>query len=136
MTTIGAVGPKPGYHKPGYHRCLLETYFSDEYKIEHDDSSDKLPADSSSFALKPRDNPSVVTATIEPMYKTRFKFVVRFGSGEVSFGDAYRSKFNRVNGATPWQQRRIAERNSDFEERMKMVQAQMIFDADRAKRVK
>ena len=34
------------------------------------------------------------------------------------------------------QQRRIAERNSDFEERMKMVQAQMIFDADRAKRVK
>ena len=34
------------------------------------------------------------------------------------------------------QQRRIAERNPDFEERKRMVQAQMIFDAERAKQVK
>jgi len=141
--------------KPGYHRSLLETYFSDEYKIE---LGDEATADSS-FALKPRDNPSVAAATIAPMYRTRFKYIVQFGRGTVSFRDAYKSNFNRVNGrvldhaclsctcsnsilctdthnrndsgATPGQQRRIAERYSDFEERMRKVQAQMIFDAER-----
>mmetsp|Transcript_49 Transcript_49/g.97 ORF Transcript_49/g.97 Transcript_49/m.97 type:complete len:119 (-) Transcript_49:226-582(-) len=113
--------------KTGYHRSLLETYFSDEYKIE---LGDEATADSS-FALKPRDNPSVAAATIAPMYRTRFKYIVQFGRGTVSFRDAYKSNFNRVNGATPGQQRRIAERYSDFEERMRKVQAQMIFDAER-----
>ena len=131
MTKIRAAGPKPGYH-----RSLLETYFSDEYKIElAENGGDDATADSS-FALKPRDNPSVALATIAPMYRTRYKFIVQFGRGEVSFRDAYKSNFNRVNGATPEQQRRIAEKHSDFEERMKKVQAQMIFDADLAKQAK
>mmetsp|Transcript_36966 Transcript_36966/g.88436 ORF Transcript_36966/g.88436 Transcript_36966/m.88436 type:complete len:123 (-) Transcript_36966:359-727(-) len=117
--------------KTGYHRSLLETYFSDEYKIELVEiDGDNATADSS-FALKPRDNPSVAAATIAPMYRTRFKYIVQFGRGTVSFRDAYKSNFNRVNGATPGQRRRIAERYSDFEERMRKVQAQMIFDAER-----
>ncbi|EJK77656.1 hypothetical protein THAOC_00497 [Thalassiosira oceanica] len=122
----------------GYHRCLLETYFSDQYKIEqspdeHDENADGASerSDSSSFALKPRDNPSMVAAAIAPMYRKRFKYIVQFGEGAVSHGNASRS-----NWVMPGQQRRIARRDSDFEERMAMVQAQMTFDAQRAKQVK
>ena len=123
----------------GYHRCLLEAYFSDEYKIEqsaseHDENADgasERSSEPSSFALEPRDNPSAVAAKIAPMCRKRIKYIVQFGEGAVSYGDARRS-----NWAMPGQQRRIARRDSDFEERMAMVQAQMTFDAEREKRAK
>ncbi len=82
------------------------------------------------FVIKPKDNPSTLSATLFPMFKTRFKYVVVFqdtgrNGTTVTYKDAYAQNFSRVNGTTSEQQQRIADRNKDVEERLKRVQASL-----------
>ena len=89
---------------------LLEKRFGREYNIT------PCKDNPSSYFLKPKSNPSVLQATIFPLFKTRYKFRVTFDvdGGTVSFEDEYAMTFNRANGASPEQQERIRRRTSEF----------------------
>lgn len=113
---------------------LLTKRFGDEFSItpHAKDGSDNSSAES--FILKPKDNPSLVKATIFPMYKTRYKFKVTFlgdDSDDMTFEDMYAITFNRTNGATPEQQERIRERTQKVQDELYRLREELRYDREK-----
>ena len=95
-----------------------------------------------SMNLIPKDNPSLLLATLFPMYKTRYKYKLTFhtssnSSGSeviienVSYHDLYKITFNRSNGSTPQQQTKIYKRNKLFEEQLEKLIEEIRYDRER-----
>ena len=103
-----------------------------------------------SYILKAKDNPSLLMATLFPMYKTRYKYKITFhhvhvggvvgGEGDgskqeekeirVSYQDVYLITFNRTNGSTPEQQMRIYNRTKAFEEQLEKLIEEIRYDKE------
>jgi len=138
-----------------YHMKLLQKRYGMEYKITQ--SSLSLASSSStntnreySYILKAKDNPSLLIATLFPMYKTRYKYKITFhhvhvggvvgGEGDgskqeekeirVSYQDLYLITFNRTNGSTPEQQMRIYNRTKAFEEQLEKLIEEIRYDKE------
>ena len=112
-----------------YREAHVSARFGNEYNIEFESSNKAI--------LKPKDNPSVLKATLAPMYFTRFKYSITFDdrTGAISFEDLYAITFNRSNGATPQQQRRIQDRHHAFKSQLEKMEATMEHSRDEARKL-
>ena len=112
-----------------YREAHVSARFGNEYNIEFE-SSNKAN-------MKPKDNPSVLKATLAPMYFTRFKYSITFDdrTGAVSFEDLYAITFNRSSGATPQQQQRIQDRHHAFKSQLEKMEATMEHIVDEARKL-
>ena len=112
-----------------YREAHVSARFGNEYNIEFESPNKAI--------LKPKDNPSVLKATLAPMYFTRFKYSITFDdrAGAVSFEDLYAITFNRSNGATPQQQQRIQDRHHAFKSQLEKMEATMEHSRDDARKV-
>jgi len=130
-----------------YHLKLLTKRFGNEYNISPIPSSNNVIDE---YTLKPKNNPSLLKATLFPMYKTRYKYKVTFSSNstnnntnnnvsgsnaveKVSYVDLYAITFNRTNGSTPIQQERIYKQTKAFEEQLDKLQVELQYDYDMKK---
>ena len=112
-----------------YRRALIFSRYGNDYRIE---------MESPSWAtLKPKTNPSLLKATLAPMYYTRFKYRITFDdrTGAVAFEDCYAITFNRSNGATPEQQRRIQDRNRAFRDQLDQMEASLEHHREEARKL-
>ena len=122
-----------------YHLKLLTKRFGNEYNISPIPSSNNVIDE---YILKPKSNPSLLKATLFPMYKTRYKYKVTFssptnsvnGSNAVEYVDMYAITFNRTNGSTPTQQERIYKQTKAFEEQLDKLKVELQFDHDNMKK--
>ena len=112
-----------------YREAHVSARFRNEYNIEFESSKKAI--------LKPKDNPSVLKATLAPMYFTRFKYSITFDdrAGAVSFEDLYAITFNRSNGATPQQQQRIQDRHHAFKSQLEKMEATMMHSKGEAQKL-
>ena len=112
-----------------YRGALVASRFGNEYSVEFESASRAI--------LKPKDNPSVLKATLAPMYFTRFKYGISFDdrTGAVSFEDLYAITFNRSNGATPQQQKRIQDRHHAFKGQLEKLEATMEHNREEARKL-
>jgi len=112
-----------------YREAHVSARFGNEYNIEFESSNKAI--------LKPKDNPSVLKATLAPMYFTRFKYSITFDdrAGAVSFEDLYAITFNRSNGATPQQQQRIQDRHHAFKSQLEKMEATMMHSKGEAQKL-
>ena len=112
-----------------YRDAHVSARFGNEYNIEFESSNKAI--------LKPKDNPSVLKATLAPMYFTRFKYSITFGdrTGAISFKDEYAITFNRSNGATPRQQQRIQDHHHAFKSQLEKMEATMEHSRDEARKL-
>ena len=120
-----------------YHLKLLTKRFGNEYNISSIPSANNVIDE---YTLKPKNNPSLLKATLFPMYKTRYKYKVTFsspsGNGsnaveKVSYKDIYAITFNRTNGSTPTQQTRIYKRTKAFEEQLDKLKVELQYDHEK-----
>ena len=111
-----------------YRESLVAGRFGNEYNIEFKSSTVAV--------LTPKNNPSVLMATLAPMFFTRFKYRITFDgpTGIVYFEDLYEITFNRSNGATPRQQRRIQDRHRAFSDQLKKMGATLEYDKNNARK--
>mmetsp|Transcript_26550 Transcript_26550/g.76670 ORF Transcript_26550/g.76670 Transcript_26550/m.76670 type:complete len:221 (+) Transcript_26550:185-847(+) len=111
-----------------YREALVSSRFY-EYSVQFESSNKAI--------LKPKDNPSVLKATLAPMYFTRFKYSITFDdrTGAVSFEDLYAITFNRSNGATPQQQQRIQDRHHAFKSQLEKMEATMEHNREEARKL-
>ena len=109
-----------------YREALVASRFGNEYSIDFESATKAV--------LKPKDNPSVLKATLAPMYFTRFKYSIIFDdrTGAVAFEDLYAITFNRANGATPQQQQRIQDRHHAFKNQLEKLEATMEHNREEA----
>jgi hypothetical protein len=112
-----------------YRRGLIFSRYGNEYRIEMESPT--------RATLKPKTNPSLLKATLAPMYYTRFKYRITFDdrTGAVAFEDCYAITFNRSNGATPEQQRRIQDRNRAFRDQLDRMEATMEHHREEARKL-
>ena len=112
-----------------YREALVTSRFGNEYSVEFESATRAI--------LKPKDNPSVLKATLAPMYFTRFKYGISFDdrTGAVSFEDLYAITFNRSNGATPQQQQRIQNRNHAFKSQLEKLEVTMEHNREQARKL-
>ena len=110
-----------------YEVKLLTKRFGNKYVItkhttkQEEDNAAATPATTkatkSSYILKPKNNPSLLKATIFPMHQIRYKYKVTFHYNynqqqhsnnnkieDVTYEDMNAITFNRANGSTPEQQ--------------------------------
>jgi len=127
-----------------YHLKLLTKRFGNEYNISSIPSSNNVIDE---YILKPKNNPSLLKATLFPMYKTRYKYKVTFssnnsptnnntnnsgnGSNAVEYVDMYAITFNRTNGSTPTQQTRIYKQTKAFEEQLEKLKVELQYDHEK-----
>ena len=111
-----------------YREAHVSARFGNEYNIEFKSSTVAV--------LTPKNNPSVLMATLAPMFFTRFKYRITFDgpTGIVYFEDLYEITFNRSNGATPRQQRRIQDRHRAFSDQLKKMGATLEYDKNNARK--
>eukprot|EP00563_Minutocellus_polymorphus_P018610 CAMPEP_0197719364 /NCGR_PEP_ID=MMETSP1434-20131217/3153_1 /TAXON_ID=265543 /ORGANISM="Minutocellus polymorphus, Strain CCMP3303" /LENGTH=220 /DNA_ID=CAMNT_0043304109 /DNA_START=175 /DNA_END=837 /DNA_ORIENTATION=- len=111
-----------------YREALVSSRFY-EYSVQFESSNKAI--------LKPKDNPSMLKATLAPMYFTRFKYSITFDdrTGAVSFEDLYAITFNRSNGATPQQQQRIQDRHHAFRSQLEKMEATMEHNREEARKL-
>ena len=126
-----------------YHLKLLTKRFGNEYNISPIPSSNNVIDE---YILKPKNQPSLLKATLFPMYKTRYKYKVTFSSNNsptnsfngssnaVEYVDMYAITFNRTNGSTPTQQERIYKQTKAFEEQLDKLQVELQYDLDNMKK--
>ena len=129
-----------------YHLKLLTKRFGNEYNISPIPSSNNVIDE---YILKSKSNPSLLKATLFPMYKTRYKYKVTFSSNnsstnscngssnaveKVSYVDMYKITFNRTNGSTPTQQERIYKQTKAFEEQLDKLRVELQYDHDNMKK--
>ena len=112
-----------------YREPLVASRFGNEYSVDFESATRAI--------LKPKDNPSVLKATLAPMYYTRFKYGISFDdrTGAVSFEDLYAITFNRSNGATPQQQQRIQNRHHAFKSQLEKLEATMEHNREEARKL-
>ena len=112
-----------------YREALVACRFGNEYSVEFESATRAI--------LKPKDNSSVLKATLAPMYFTRFKYGISFDdrTGAVSFEDLYAITFNRSNGATPQQQQRIQNRHHAFKSQLEKLEATMEHNREEARKL-
>jgi len=111
-----------------YRQHIVQQRFQDRY--------DNITWKSRScVTLTPQNNPSLLQASLFPLWKTRFKYEIQFDdtTGEVSYQDLYKITFNRSNGACPDQQLRIRKSWDALEEKLHELEAQVEFDRDVAR---
>mmetsp|Transcript_24085 Transcript_24085/g.58163 ORF Transcript_24085/g.58163 Transcript_24085/m.58163 type:complete len:227 (-) Transcript_24085:20-700(-) len=112
-----------------YRETLVSGRFGNEYSIKFESSNRAI--------LRPKDNPSILKATLAPMYFTRFKYSITFDdrTGAISFEDLYAITFNRSNGATPQQQQRIQNRHHAFKDQLEKMEATMDHNRNQARKL-
>ena len=129
-----------------YHLKLLTKRFGNEYNISTIQASSTSTSNNviNEYILKPKNNPSLLQATLFPMYKTRYKYKVTFssptnnntnnsGSDLVEYVDMYAISFNRTNGSTSTQQERIYKQTKAFEEQLDKLKVELQYDHDMKK---
>lgn len=112
-----------------YREALVRSRFGNAYSVDFESATRAI--------LKPRDNPSVLKATLAPMYFTRYKYGINFDdrTGAISFEDLYAITFNRSNGATPQQQQRIQDRHHAFKSQLEKLEATMEHNREEARKL-
>ena len=127
-----------------YQMKLLQKRYGSEYNISQISSTSLNHPNEYEYILMPKDNPSLLLATLFPMYKTRYKYKLTFHTSSnssseviienVSYQDLYKITFNRSNGSTPQQQAKIYKRNKLFEEQLEKLIEEIRYDRDRERR--
>ena len=122
-----------------YQMKLLQKRYGSEYNISQSSTSLNHPNEYE-YILIPKDNPSLLLATLFPMYKTRYKYKLTFHTSSnsssediienVSYQDLYKITFNRSNGSTPQQQTKIYKRNEMFEEQLEKLIEEIRYDRE------
>ena len=122
-----------------YQMKLLQKRYGSEYNISQVSTSLNHPNENG-YILKPKDNPSLLIATLFPMYKIRYKYKITFHMSNnsrseviienVSYQDLYKITFNRSNGSTPQQQAKIYKRNKMFEEQLEKLVEEIRYDRE------